>query len=249
MTSCCVVAIHKTMKLVQEPLAIWDKIVYEPVPGGENVVPENVEDLVLLAGPVQIEDQIIPLLSNENAGAEYAQLEIEHRITHADHHLNRIWDLIAEKSFQYSHVIHVAPRKAVNTRSRAEVKKLNLQISVHCRLYAQCRSTLQKLGASPEIMKRFQILTVEDIKASTAVVNPNERGSTQIKLSWVWQSAGGHRWGLSSNWSQSGSGTGAVNDTNLIECDFFGSHLILSISNTTLLQSVAFTGFVHVPSL
>ena len=49
-------------------------------------------------------------------------------------------------------------------------------------------------------MKRFQILTVEDIKASTAIVNPNEHGSTQIKLSWVCQSAGGHRWGMSSDW-------------------------------------------------
>ena len=128
MTSCRVVAIHKTMKPVQEPLAIWDKIVYEPVLGGENVVLENVEDLVPLAGPIQIEDQIIPLPSNENARAEYAQLEIEHRITHADHHLNRIPDLIAEKSFQYfAHVIRVAPRKAVNTRTRAKVKKLNLQ--------------------------------------------------------------------------------------------------------------------------
>ncbi|KAF8802065.1 hypothetical protein BYT27DRAFT_7113486, partial [Phlegmacium glaucopus] len=61
----------------------------------------------------------------------YCELEISHRVVHADHHLNRIRELIAEKSFQFSHVIRVSPRKAVNTHSRATVKKLNLKISVH----------------------------------------------------------------------------------------------------------------------
>ena len=37
----------------------------------------------------------------------------------------------------------------------------------------------------------------EDVKASTAIVNPNEPGSTQLKLSWIWQTAGSHHWGLS----------------------------------------------------
>src|ERR1700678_3152447 len=81
-----------------------------------------------------------------NVGQEHAPLELSYRIQHAENHLNRIRDLIAEKSFQFSHVICVAPRKDVNTRSRAEVKKLNLKISVHCRLYTQCRARLITLG-------------------------------------------------------------------------------------------------------
>ena len=43
-------------------------------------------------------------------------------------------------------------------------------------------------------MIHFKVLTVNDIKASTAIVNPNEPGSTQLKLSWIWQSASGHRY-------------------------------------------------------
>ena len=204
-----VVEIHSNTKPVQEPLAMWDEIVNEPVPGGPNTSDLIVEPAS--TGPIQIEDQIIPLPSNGNVGAEYAQLELSHRISQADHHLTRIRDLIAEKSFQFSHVIRVAPRKSVNTRSRAEVKKLNLQISVHCRLYTQCRARLIQLGASPEIAKRFQVLTTIDVMASTAIVKPNEPGSTQLKLSWIWQSSGGHRWGLS-------AGTGASTDLNVIEC-------------------------------
>jgi hypothetical protein len=202
-----VVEVHTFTRPVQEAIAMWDEVVNEPVSGA----PEDSSILIAveepaLPGPIQIEEQIMPLPSNGNVGPEYAQLEISHRIQHADHHLNRIRDLIAEKSFQYSHVIRVAPRKDVNTRSRAAVKKLNLQISVHCRLYTQCRTRLIKLGALPELTNRFQILTAEDVKTSTIIVNPNEPGSTKLKLSWIWQTAGGHRWGLATGDNESGTG-------------------------------------------
>lgn len=220
-----VVEVHTNTRPAQEPLATWDEIVNEPVPGGPNTSTDNIEEPAS-TGPIQIEDQIMPLPSNGNIGPEYAQLELSHRISNAQHHLNRIRDLIAEKSFQFSHVIRVAPRKAVNTRSRAEVKKLNLQISVHCRLYTQCRARLIKLGASPATTNQFQILTPEDVKASTAIINPNEPGSTQLKLSWIWQSSLGHRLGLASGSNASGTGTGAGDNAgtetgveiNVIEC-------------------------------
>lgn len=211
-----VVEINGSTSQVHEPLAMWDDIMNEPVPAGPN--PEDQGPAPAQIGPIQIEDQIISLPSNGNVGPAYAQLELSHRISHADHHLNRIRDLIAEKSFQFSHVIRVSPRKGVNTRSRAEVKKLNLQISVHCRLYTQCRVRLIRLGADPVTVNRFQILTPEDVKASTAVVNPNEPGSTRLKLSWIWQTAGGHRWGLATGIDDAGEGSHANADVNVFEC-------------------------------
>lgn len=137
--------IHNKSPLIPEPLSSWDDIANEPVPGGPNSS-DIIEDPACV-GPVQIEDQILLLPSNGNVEQHFSSLELKHRISHADHHLNRVRDLIAEKSFQYSHVIRVAPRKAVNTRSRAEVKKLNLRISVLCRLYSQCRARIILLGA------------------------------------------------------------------------------------------------------
>jgi hypothetical protein len=208
-----------------EPLAIWDDILNEPVPTGSNAVPPVTNRPALNISPssndpIEIENQRIPLPSNGNIGPEYAELEISHRVSHADHHLNRIRDLIAEKSFQYSHVIRVSPRKGVNTHSRGTVKRLNLQISIQCRLYTQCRSCLLKLGADPVTMYRFQTLTIDDVKASTAIVNPNEPGSTRIKLSWIWESAGGHRLGLASGSTGStGTETGVSSpDINIFEC-------------------------------
>ena len=126
---------------LQESLAIWDEIVYEAVPTGINRM-LVVNDSPALSNSNQIEDQLIPLPSNGNVSQDYAQLELSHRISHANTHLSRIHDLITEKSFQYLHVICISPHKGVinNTHSRAAVKKLNLEISIHCRMYTQCWS-------------------------------------------------------------------------------------------------------------
>jgi hypothetical protein len=214
-----VAEVNGTTNPGHEPLAIWDDVMNEPVPAGPDELPDPAEDTI---DPPRVEDNTIPLPSNGSIiGTAYAELERSHRITHAEYHINRLRVLIAEKSFQYSHVIRVAPRKGVNTRSRAEVKKLNLQIAVHCRLYTQCRARLIKLGADPATLNRFQLLTPEDVKASTAVVNPNETGSTRLKLSWIWQTAGGHRWGLASVSQETGAGAGSETDEfTTTECKY-----------------------------
>jgi hypothetical protein len=221
-----------------EPLTIWDDIINEPIPTGPyNSVPD-MPDISDEPAPSsnhqssksneQIEDRLIPLPSNDNIQQDYAQLELTHRISHADHHLSRIRDLIAEKSFQYSHVIRSSPRKSVNTHSRGAVKRINFDISVHCRLYSQCWSRIQKLGGDQATLQRLQKLTVDDIKASTAIINPNVPGSTQLKLSWIWQTAGGHRWGFTSGTNSEHQ----YNDQNLIECKFY--LLLLSFFETYL---------------
>jgi hypothetical protein len=132
---------------------VWDEIINEPVltgpanvlaiPGPPTDPTPSLPDSQPRQGPLEIEDQGIPLPSNLNVSNDHRQLELSHRIVQADHHLTRIRDLITEKSFQYSHVIRISPRKGVTTRSRASVKKLNMQIATHCRLYSQSRHALQ----------------------------------------------------------------------------------------------------------
>jgi len=140
-------------------------------------------------GPLPVEDQTIALPSNGNTSNIYRGLEVAHRISTADDQLNHIRNLIAEKSFQYSHVIRVSPRKGVTTRSRAAVKKLNNEIADHCRLYTRCRYSLLILGAEPSILTQYKVLNPIDVVGSTAVINPNQPGSTNIKLSWIWQTS------------------------------------------------------------
>jgi len=59
-------------------------------------------------------------------------------------------------------------------------------------------------------------------------VNPNEPGSTRLKLSWIWQTAGGHCLGFVATISQSsanasadaGADAGPGANVNILECKY-----------------------------
>jgi hypothetical protein len=100
-------------------------------------------------------------------------------------------EMIAEKSFHYS-VIRAAPNKGVRTRARSVIGKLNQRIALCCRLYNRCRSRILQLGVDEATLQKFQILGKQDIKASTAILDPNIPGTSAIRLSWIWHSALSH---------------------------------------------------------
>ena len=134
-----------------------------------------------------IEDYLIPFPSNGNMDIRYRNLELTLWSSHAEHHLSCIRELIAKKSFQYSHVMCISPCKGTTTRAQASVKKLNTEIALHCRMYTRCWACLIILGGD---QSRFKVLTPDDVKASTAIINHNESGSTRLtKLSWIWESS------------------------------------------------------------
>jgi hypothetical protein len=118
----------------------------------------------------------------------YGFVELDLRKQQAQKIISALRDLIAEKSFQYSHVIRVSPRKGVKTRARSVIAQLNDRIGYHCRLYTQCRSAMVRLGADDITLSKFRILERQDIRSSSALLNPNEPGSTRQHLSWIWQS-------------------------------------------------------------
>lgn len=117
----------------------------------------------------------------------FRAMELTLRIVQASKSLQALRDIIADKSFQYSHVIRVAPRKGVRTRARATIAKLNYLIVYHCRVYGRCRAALARLGAEQKILDQYRILLKQDVRSSSALLNPNEPGSTRLQLSWIWQ--------------------------------------------------------------
>lgn len=118
---------------------------------------------------------------------QYRQVELAMRIEQAARTLQSLRDVIAEKSFQYSHVIRVAPKKGVRTRARATIATLNHRISYLGRVYGSSRAAMVKLAASPATLREYQTLLPEHMKSSTAILSPNEPGSTRVQLSWIWQ--------------------------------------------------------------
>ena len=96
-------------------------------------------------------------------------------------------DAISQKSFQYSHVMRSALTKSVQTRSRMSVINISEQISQYSRVYCQARAAMVQLGADEKMLNKFKLLTRDDVKASTAILDPNTPGSSTIRLSWIWE--------------------------------------------------------------
>ncbi|KAM6490431.1 hypothetical protein JOM56_014104, partial [Amanita muscaria] len=130
------------------------------------------------------EREKIPLPSNDDIDSDFRKLEINLRMKQANQQLQQLRELISNKSSQYSHVIQKAPRKDVRTRGRQDIKKLNHKIALHARIYSRCRDRLVTLGYD-----QFRVLTKDDVKASTAILNPNEPGSSKLHLSWIWNTS------------------------------------------------------------
>jgi hypothetical protein len=114
-------------------------------------------------------------------------IELTLRQQQADLILEEIRQSIAQKSFLYSHVMRVAPRKEVRTRSHAAVRKISGTITAASAAYCKCRVALERLEAPLAVLQKYKILNRKDTVASTAIQNPNIPGSSELRLSWIWQ--------------------------------------------------------------
>ena len=133
-----------------------------------------------------IERRTLPLPSYLNVQDPNAGIELLLRVQQAARLLDAVRSNIADKSFQFSHVLRVAPRKSVKTRARDSISKLNVQLGNLCSAYHRCRVTMIHLGADDDILGRFKVLTPADVRSSTALLNPNIPGSSSLTLSWLW---------------------------------------------------------------
>ena len=115
------------------------------------------------------------------------QVELRLRKGQANRYLTALREIIAAKSFQYTHVVRAAPRKNVITRARNTILQLNHKISFYAKVYDRCRDALIRLAADTNTLQIFQKLTKQDLKASSAIMDPNTPGSTSLSLSWIWQ--------------------------------------------------------------
>lgn len=136
------------------------------------------------------ERQPISLPSNSLQSHPLLEVELLFRKQQAERYLTALRETIAEKSFHFSHVMRVAPKKSVRTRARAIIVKLNERISLYSRVYTRCRGALVRLNADSTILDRFQVLRREDVNASTAILDPNLPGASSLRLSWIWQTSG-----------------------------------------------------------
>ncbi|KAG5650423.1 hypothetical protein H0H81_012324, partial [Sphagnurus paluster] len=140
------------------------------------------------AGMVTPEDTYLPLpLRSRDCDSPLAPIEIQLREHQAQQQLAALRETIAKKSFIYSHVMRVTHQTAVRTHARSTMAKLDTKLSSMSRAYAKCCVAMVRLQANEHILEKYQILLKSDIKSSTALLDPNQSGSSNVTLSWIWQ--------------------------------------------------------------
>lgn len=150
----------------------------------ESAETQTVTELV----PIERKTVVLPSNGNVQANATASDLEIKYRVQQAKLQLNQLRDLIADISFQFSHVIRGQIRKNIRTRSQKRVKSLHNQLTLQARIYTRCRNHMVALNCEESLLSQYRVLTREDLKSSTAILDPNKPGSTSLKLSWIWHS-------------------------------------------------------------
>ena len=152
---------------------------------------------------------VLPSTHMPNADA-LRKSEMRLRIKQAAQYLTAVREAVAEKSFQYSHVMRVAPTKGVRTRSRALITKINDRIGYCCRVYRCARAALVRLNADDQTLNKFQCLSAEDVKSSTAILDPNTPGASSQRLSWIWQKRSGAAVSVPESMLECGSKTNSI---------------------------------------
>lgn len=206
-----------------------------PILDDETEYDEYEEEATVLAHTVTeitpIERKVIVLPSNGNVETDVADVEIKYRTREAQSQLNHLRDLIADISFQFSHVIRGQIRKNIRTRSQKRVKSIHNQLTLHARIYTRCRNHLVALNCGQSILGQYRELKREDLKTSTAILDPNQPGSTSLKLSWIWHSG---KWLIMNNNTIDRTGADPDPDPDpltLHECMFyFSNHYFFFIS-------------------
>lgn len=138
--------------------------------------------------PVQVEYQLVPVPSRvPGSAASDRDIELAIRTKNAEHLLAKVREAVADRSFQYSHIIRKAPTKGVKTRARTKAVSQAVHLTDLARQYNRCHDTMRLLSAPEGDLRRFRRLEKLDLKASTAILNPNMPGSTTRHVGWIWQ--------------------------------------------------------------
>lgn len=121
-----------------------------------------------------------------------SECELKLREGQANDALHNLRIAIAHNSFVFRSRI----RKNATTngytmrlRSYGDAHAVQMTIDQAAKVYRTARKAMILLGADDSTLSKYNVLLKEDLASSTAVVDPNARGQSRSKLSWIWRTA------------------------------------------------------------
>ncbi|KAG0701033.1 hypothetical protein DFH29DRAFT_876211 [Suillus ampliporus] len=166
-------------------------------PDGGASTDEDIEDVRDLGdnhpkGLFRPEMVVIPLPSNlgiyrceELGTAGLVRQETTLREGQANDMLHAIRVHLADKAVLFRTTIRPAKSQARTTRAWAQVHSVEWVINLNSMIYKKCRAQLSNLGAD-QLLEKYRVLEKSDLKATSAVADPNARGQRNSTLPWFW---------------------------------------------------------------
>ncbi|KAH8073397.1 hypothetical protein BXZ70DRAFT_902893 [Cristinia sonorae] len=166
----------------------WDRydefIIPAPFPPG------HLED----ASTVAAERQILSLPSNIPGILDAPQMralvaeELQLRIGQANESIHNLQLGVSQKSFIFRNDTRLATNNRENSRARTKVRVVQHAIEQNARIYGRARRAISILShENAQILGKYRELTREDLKANTAVWDPNAPGQRNESLTWIWK--------------------------------------------------------------
>lgn len=116
--------------------------------------------------------------------------ELQLRGGQANDSLHNLRVAIAHRSFVFrSRIRKNSPTTGYSMRLRSygDAHAVQMTIDQAAKVYRTARKAMILLGADDTLLARYKVLLKEDLASSTAVADPNARGQSRVKLSWIWQ--------------------------------------------------------------
>jgi hypothetical protein len=123
---------------------------------------------------------------NLNAAEDLAEAELRLREGQLNDSLHHIRIALGHKSYLFRHNIRPARTQRLKTRAWAEVHAVESTVQHHARVYVRGRKAMVDLGAGPDLLNRYKVLTRQDLSIKTSVIAPHVRGQRNRSLPWFW---------------------------------------------------------------
>lgn len=143
----------------------------------------------------EVDSECVPILLPSTIGlekclaaglSEIVKKELTLRQGQANDALQGIRMALGKKSFLFRNNLRKSTSKVEKLRSWTDIGLVEAGVKHQAQIYRRARQALIALEASADIMKRYQKLTQDDLRTSTAVVNLNARGQRKTHLAWFW---------------------------------------------------------------
>jgi hypothetical protein len=126
--------------------------------------------------------------------------EIDLRIGQANDCLEDLRQALGHKMVLFRTSMRSASGQKGKTRAWADVNRVDSKVQKHAKSYGLARRALINLGASQEILHKYQAIEKDDLKMSGDVVEENRVGQRNDKLAWFWKLGQGGEDRDNDNW-------------------------------------------------